>query len=255
MIPSSQNTAVQASALRILFATSECAPLVKTGGPGRRQRRLAPCARDARSRCQDPAAGLPPGARPAAGWREIARFPASADLPASRLLLSKMASGVPLLALDCPELYDRPGGPYQTKPAKNWSDNALRFGLLSRVAALLAAQAARSTGSRRCSTATNGRPASPPLTCAMPPARAPRRCRPYTILPFRGYSSRNWSPRSASLRPASPRTGRVLRQAVLSQSRPAIGRCHHDGQPGLCAGDTKRSPRLRPAGTARCPQG
>ena len=137
MIPSSQNTAVQASALRILFATSECAPLVKTGGLGDVSAALPPAlatlgvdARILLPAYRQVLAQLP-------GWREIARFPASADIPASRLLLSKMASGVPLLALDCPELYDRPGGPYQDEAGKNWSDNALRFGLLSRVAALL----------------------------------------------------------------------------------------------------------------------
>jgi starch synthase len=69
--------------------------------------------------------------------REIARFAASADLPGSRLLQGQMASGVPLFALDCPELYDRPGGPYQDEAGSDWTDNALRFGLLSRVAALL----------------------------------------------------------------------------------------------------------------------
>jgi starch synthase len=71
-------------------------------------------------------------------YGEIARFAASADLPASRLLRGRMASGVPLYLLDCPELYDRSGGPYQDEDGRDWSDNALRFGLLSRAAALLA---------------------------------------------------------------------------------------------------------------------
>ena len=69
--------------------------------------------------------------------REIARFPPIADFPGSRLLQCRLASGVPLFALDCPELYNRPGGPYQDETGKGWTDNALRFGLLSRVAALL----------------------------------------------------------------------------------------------------------------------
>src|SRR5205823_11020412 len=38
---------------------------------------------------------------------------------------------------DCPELYVRPGGPYQDANGEDWSDNALRFGVLSRAAALL----------------------------------------------------------------------------------------------------------------------
>ncbi|MBI5909305.1 MAG: glycogen synthase GlgA [Betaproteobacteria bacterium] len=70
-------------------------------------------------------------------YREVARIAPMADFPASRLLRGRMASGVPLYALDCPELYQRPGGPYQDEAGSDWSDNALRFGLLSRVAALL----------------------------------------------------------------------------------------------------------------------
>jgi len=41
------------------------------------------------------------------------------------------------LLLDCPALYARPGDPYQDAQGEDWPDNALRFGLLSRAAALL----------------------------------------------------------------------------------------------------------------------
>ncbi len=128
---------MQASALRILFATSECAPLVKTGGLGDVSaalpaalatlavdaRILLPCYRQVRAQLPE--------------CQEIARFAPAADFPASRLLQGRMASGVTLYALDCPELYDRPGGPYQDEAGDDWDDNALRFGLLSRAAALL----------------------------------------------------------------------------------------------------------------------
>src|SRR6185295_17850149 len=46
-----------------------------------------------------------------------------------------------LLLLDCPPLYDRAGGPYQDAEGRDWPDNALRFGALSRAAARLAAGA------------------------------------------------------------------------------------------------------------------
>ena len=138
---SAPDTAAQTSPLRILFATPECAPLVKTGGladvSAALPAALATLGVDARI--------LLPGYRQALAQLpecgEIARFAASADLPASRLLQGRMASGVPLYLLDCPELYDRPGGPYQDEDGSDWSDNALRFGLLSRAAALLASGA------------------------------------------------------------------------------------------------------------------
>ena len=135
--PSASATAVKSSELRILFATSECTPLVKTGGLGdvsaALPAALAALGVDTRI--------LLPGYRPVLAQlpdcREVARFAASADFPGSRLLRGQMASGVPLYALDCAELYDRPGGPYQDEAGSNWTDNALRFGLLSHVAALL----------------------------------------------------------------------------------------------------------------------
>jgi starch synthase len=41
------------------------------------------------------------------------------------------------LLLDCPPLYQREGSPYQDPGGHDWPDNALRFGLLSKVAARL----------------------------------------------------------------------------------------------------------------------
>jgi starch synthase len=131
----------QSSRVRILFATSECAPLVKTGGLGDVSAALPAALKllgvDVRI--------LLPGYRSVLAQlpdcREIARFPATANFPPTRLLRSEAPSKVPLLALDCPDLYDRDGGPYQDEDGSDWADNALRFGLLSRVAALLGSAA------------------------------------------------------------------------------------------------------------------
>jgi starch synthase len=68
--------------------------------------------------------------------KEIARFslfPARIDV---RLRESALASGVPLVIIDCPMLYERPGL-YQREDGHEWEDNALRFGVLSKVAAML----------------------------------------------------------------------------------------------------------------------
>jgi starch synthase len=45
------------------------------------------------------------------------------------------------IVLDCPALYGRDGGPYQAGDGRDWDDNALRFGALSRAGALLGSDA------------------------------------------------------------------------------------------------------------------
>lgn len=130
---------MQDDRLRILFATPECAPWIKTGGLGDVSAGLpeALAARGLEVRVLLPAYRsvlAAPGHR-----REIARLPAAAAFPAARLLEAPLPSGVPAWLVDCPALYDRDGGPYQDPATgSDWPDNALRFGLLSRVAAMLA---------------------------------------------------------------------------------------------------------------------
>jgi starch synthase len=43
--------------------------------------------------------------------------------------------------LDCPTLYRREGGPYSDPNGHDWTDNALRFGLLSKIASVLGSSA------------------------------------------------------------------------------------------------------------------
>lgn len=57
----------------------------------------------------------------------------------ARLLRADMR--VPIYVLDVSEYFLRPGDPYQSPEGADWSDNSLRFGLLSRAAALLGSSA------------------------------------------------------------------------------------------------------------------
>jgi len=125
--------------LRVLFATPECTPWIKTGGLGdvsaALPRALAAAGLGVRV--------LLPAYRPvlaaAAHARVVATFPATSHFLAARLLEAPLPSGVPAWLVDCPALYDRGSGPYQDEATgRDWEDNALRFALLSRVAATLA---------------------------------------------------------------------------------------------------------------------
>ncbi len=122
--------------MRVLFVASEYAPLVKTGGLADVVAALpkALAARGVEARVLIPAypavrAALGPGAG-AVDLGPLHGGPAR--------LLSGRAEGVSLLALDAPHLYDRPGNPYLGPDRRDWPDNAVRFGALSRVAADIA---------------------------------------------------------------------------------------------------------------------
>lgn len=124
--------------LRVLFATSECAPWAKVGGLGEISAALPPALR---ALGLDVRVLLPcyPSVRACArGARSIATLDAEFGLPAARLLRATLPGEVPALLLDCPALYMRDGGPYVDANGADYADNALRFGLLSRVAARLA---------------------------------------------------------------------------------------------------------------------
>src|SRR4051812_29390265 len=127
------------SSLSVLFVAPECAPLTKTGGLG------------------DVCGALPAALRALGvdvrvlipGYREVLGQTSGKELARMsllgfevRILAARMrghggASSVPMLVIDCPELYPRSGGPYQNGHGDDWPDNGLRFGLLSKVAAML----------------------------------------------------------------------------------------------------------------------
>lgn len=122
--------------MRILFATSEIHPLIKTGG-------LA-----------DVSASLP-AALMALGMDVRVLVPGyprvllnlsdaveCATLPMGRLLRASMPdTGVPVFAIDYPAIYWREGNPYLNDNGSDWPDNVARFGFLSKIAALLGSDA------------------------------------------------------------------------------------------------------------------
>jgi len=123
---------ILSSPLRVLFATSEAHPLMKTGGLG-------------------DVSGSLPGALRALGVDVRIVMPAYADtlarLPSwqaaselnvepfgrCRLLETKLpGNGVPVYLVEHPLFSERPGNPYNTHDGHAWPDNAERFTLFSR---------------------------------------------------------------------------------------------------------------------------
>lgn len=122
--------------IRILSVTSECAPLVKTGGladvAGALPAALAPLGCEMRT--------VLPGYRAVMDQigkgKVIAKIDDLFGGPA-RILAAQVA-GLDLLVVDAPHLYDRRGGIYLDAEGHDWPDNAERFAALSYAAAYLA---------------------------------------------------------------------------------------------------------------------
>lgn len=125
--------------MRVLFASSEVYPLVKTGGladvSGALPAALIEAGQDVRVLLPGYAAAMDK----AEGKRQVGTLGDPLGVGAeARLISAKLpGSGVPVWLIDCPELFHRAGGPYQDVDGSDYPDNALRFGLLSWAAAHL----------------------------------------------------------------------------------------------------------------------
>ncbi|MCY7319701.1 MAG: glycogen synthase GlgA [Ramlibacter sp.] len=126
--------------MKILFATPECAPHVKTGGLGDVSAALPPVL----ARLGHQVRILMPNysAMKVAGDVVASHDVLAQDQwPAAQLIEIDAGNGVPLLLLDCPSLYHRDGSPYVGADGADHPDNAIRFGFLSQVAARLGTRA------------------------------------------------------------------------------------------------------------------
>jgi starch synthase len=118
--------------VRVLFVTPECAPLAKAGGLGDVSAALPPALRALGVEVDALLPAYTSVLHKVGDTQEVARF---SELGLDCVLRKKDS----LLLLECAPLYQREGSPYQDPGGQDWPDNALRFGLLSKVAARLAA--------------------------------------------------------------------------------------------------------------------
>ncbi|MBI5007391.1 MAG: glycogen synthase GlgA [Nitrosomonadales bacterium] len=128
--------------MKILFVTSEVHPLIKTGGladvSGALPAALQTLGEDVRL--------LVPGYTQVLdkleNKRTVAAFSVFPGQPEVKLLSAKMPdTEVPVYVLDAPQYFCRVAGPYQYELGGDWPDNAMRFGMLSKVAAMLGSAA------------------------------------------------------------------------------------------------------------------
>ncbi len=132
---------------KVLFVASEIAPWIKTGGLADVAGALPHALHELGVDVRVLVPAYPALVRAlAAAPRVVTEIPPVGALPPARLLRVPAVGpdgthGPGMLLVDCPALYDRPGNPYLGADGKDWPDNDLRFGQLSRVAALLGTDA------------------------------------------------------------------------------------------------------------------
>ncbi|MBI5752455.1 MAG: glycogen synthase GlgA [Hydrogenophilales bacterium] len=126
------------SSPKILFATSEAHPLIKTGGladvSGALPAALHALGVDVKILLPGYPAVLQQG-KHATPFAQLPNpfAPGTVEILETRL----PETAVPVLIVRYDAFFNRKGGPYQQPGGKDWPDNALRFGLLSYVAAWL----------------------------------------------------------------------------------------------------------------------
>ncbi|SPH25032.1 Glycogen synthase 1 [Defluviimonas aquaemixtae] len=127
--------------IEVLSVTSECAPLVKTGGladvAGALPKALE--ARGVRTRTLLPGY---PAVKAAIGKGRTVMKDDDLFGGSARVIAAKSA-GLDLLVLDAPHLFDREGAPYLGPDGKDWPDNPERFAALSWIAASIAGGAVK----------------------------------------------------------------------------------------------------------------
>lgn len=124
--------------MRILIATSEAYPLIKTGGLADVSGALPAALQRQKTDARLLIPGYPQVLAKVKNLTMAARLDFVPVVGSVNLLEGEMPdSGVPVYVLDHAALYQRDGGPYQDALGRDWIDNPVRFGVLSHVAAVL----------------------------------------------------------------------------------------------------------------------
>jgi starch synthase len=126
--------------MRILFASSEAHPLVKTGGLGDVSASL-PAA--LKRRRHDVRLVLPAYPRALSRLADATRLPGPADAPWSLIQGYLPGTSVMVYLVDWPKYFERDGDPYRATDGSDWPDNPQRFAAFARAVSALAVNAAQ----------------------------------------------------------------------------------------------------------------
>ncbi|MES9993612.1 MAG: glycogen synthase GlgA [Candidatus Thiodiazotropha sp.] len=125
--------------MKILLASSEATPLIKTGGLADVAGSLPVALEHIGQDCRLILPGYPDVLKNADDLTHLARLEIPGETAPVHLLQgSSGAHKIPLYVVDAPHWFDRPGNPYLSPEGTNWPDNAERFSLFCRAVAILA---------------------------------------------------------------------------------------------------------------------
>ena len=128
--------------MRILFVSSEAYPLIKTGGLADVSGSLPAALRTLGADVRLLIPGYPAVLQKLVDPHRVATIEGLPVIGSIALIQGEMpGTKVPVLAISAPSLYERAGGPYVDESGLDWADNPLRFGILSKVAAILSTPA------------------------------------------------------------------------------------------------------------------
>ena len=124
--------------LRVLFTTSEAFPLIKTGGLADVSGSLPSALQKLGVDIRILIPGYPAVLNKLSNLQTVAVLENLPVIHNATLMMGSIAeTQVKVLAIKSSNLYERDGGPYSDAAGLEWLDNALRFGILSKVAAIL----------------------------------------------------------------------------------------------------------------------
>jgi starch synthase len=179
--------------MKILFVTSEVHPLIKTGGLADVSGALPVALQGLDQDVRLLIPGYTPVLEKLENKRTVATFEVFPGQPEVKLLSAKMPqTEVPVYVLDAPQYFCRVPGPYQYELGGDWPDNAMRFGMLSKVAAMLGSETSPVTWRADIVHCNDWQSGLAPAYLQMTPSSHARTVMTIHNMAFQGNFDRDW---------------------------------------------------------------